>query len=169
MQLKSILYTVSTVVLFLISCNSNNRQQQDATTDTIMELDTATTGIDTHVVTSAQDSIPLVLVNGIAEQKGMMEKGRHVVFSFDVPEPGKLQATVKPDQKNGNVRIAQIFMPDNTADGPFGMEMSYDLKQAGKYRLVISENQMAGDPYNGPFTLTIQVSHWLIDELTRNV
>jgi len=159
MQLKSILYTASVVVLFLTSCNSNNQQQQDATADTIIEVDTERTVVDTNAVAAVQDSVSLTLVNGTAEQKGMMEKGKHMVFSFDVSEPGKLQATVKPDLQKGNVRIAQIFMPDHTADGPFGMEMSYDLKQTGKYHLVISENQMAGDPYNGPFTLTIRVTH----------
>ncbi|GAA4780686.1 hypothetical protein GCM10023231_04790 [Olivibacter ginsenosidimutans] len=159
MYLKSFFYTVGTVVLFCGACNSNNQQQQNTTADTTqMDTDTTVAETDTGTAVATQDSIPLTLVNGAVEQKGMMEKGKHIVFSFDVPKPGKLQASVKPDETNGNVRIAQIFMPDNTADGPFGMDMSYDLKQTGKYRLVISENQMAGDPYNGPFTLTIKLA-----------
>lgn len=158
MRLKSVLYTTSAVALIWAACNSNTQQQQSVSEDTtLMEADTMIAKADTNGVTATQDSIPLTLVRGAAVQKGMMEKGKHLVFSFNVPKPGKLQANVTPDEANGNVRIAQIFMPDNTADGPFGAEMSYDLKQTGEYRLVISENQMAGDPYNGPFTLTLKV------------
>jgi len=105
-----------------------------------------------------QDSITIALIDGEAQQQAVMKKGRHVVFSFDIKEHVKLHATVKADEPVGNVRIAQIFTPNNSADGPFGQEMEYDLKEPGSYRLVISENQMAGDPYNGPFTLHIKTS-----------
>lgn len=156
MQGKSILYT-TVVIASLMACNTNNQRQQDANIDTtVVEADTTSAVTDTSTFVATQDSIPLTLINGAATQKAIMEKGKHVVFSFDIPSPGKLQANVKPEEAKGNVRIAQIFMPDNAADGPFGMEMEYDLKQPGKYRLVVSENQMAGDPYNGPFTLSIK-------------
>lgn len=157
MRLKSILYIAGVASLIWTACNSNNQKQDTSTDTTSIGAGVTTVESDTATFAATQDSIALTLSNGAAEQKGMMEKGKHMVFSFDVSKPGKLQASVKPDAANGNVRIAQIFMPDHTADGPFGMEMTYDLKQTGEYRLVISENQMAGDPYQGPFTLHVKV------------
>lgn len=157
MLLKSTLYIISIGALIWTACNSGNQQQDTSADTTSMGAGITTVESDTATLVTTHDSIGLTLSNGTAEQKGMMEKGKHIVFSFDVSKPGKLKATVKPDAANGNVRIAQIFMPDNTADGPFGMEMTYDLEQTGKYRLIISENQMAGDPYNGPFTLNVKV------------
>ncbi|WP_134091186.1 hypothetical protein [Olivibacter sp. XZL3] len=104
-----------------------------------------------------RDSINLQLVNGEATQEATMEKGKHVVFVFHVEKAGQLSASVKPGEANGNVRIAQIFLPNNEADGPFGPTMEYKLNEPGIYRIVVSENQMAGDPYNGPFTFSLKV------------
>jgi len=162
MQIKPFLYSNFLLIAFLAACNSGNQQREETAAnhinaDTTIANNDTTTEVGTNTEVSNQDSIPLTLAGGTIKQQGMMEKGKHVVFSFDVPKAGKLTASVKPGETNGNVRIAQIFMPDNTADGPFGMEMTYDLKQTGQYRLVVSENQMAGDPYNGPFTLTLKV------------
>ena len=41
---------------------------------------------------------------------------------------------------------------------PFGQDMEYNLKEPGVYRIIVSENQMAGNPYNGLFTITVKIS-----------
>lgn len=71
--------------------------------------------------------------------------------AFEVTSSGgTMDAKVStPDDPNGNIRISQIEMPDGTTDGPFGTEMSYRLSQTGSYRLILSANQMAGDPWGG--------------------
>ncbi|MEH6307288.1 hypothetical protein RYH73_16690 [Olivibacter sp. CPCC 100613] len=158
MKVITFRYT-SAIILFLVIAACNN-----ATKTSTGEIDSAdTTQVDHLTTTDAttedtRDSINLQLENGEVTHEASMEKGKHVVFSFHIEKLGKLSASVKPGEANGNVRIAQIFLPNNVADGPFGPSMEYNLKEPGTYRIVVSENQMAGDPYNGPFTLSLKVT-----------
>lgn len=144
-------------VILATACNTPNTKSSDGNTagDSVI-----TSAVDSSKQTKIldKDSINLTLTSGSAQQEATMEKGRHIVFSFETKQLGKLSASVKANEPNGNVRIAQIFMPDNSADGPFGQDMEYNLKEPGIYRIVVSENQMAGNPYNGPFTIKINVS-----------
>lgn len=57
----------------------------------------------------------------------------------------------------GNLRLAQIIMPDGTADGPFGQEATYSLTQSGGYQLRFDENMMAGDPRSGNALITVSL------------
>jgi len=163
MQVKYSLFIIGFVFL---SCQNQDKQKETASSmaDSISSI-VDTTGTDAMEATPEekpaldQDTISLTLIDGKARQKGVMKKGRHVVFSLkNKIANATLSASVKPDEREGNVRIAQIFMPDGTADGPFGPTMEYRLTQPGNYKIVVSENQMAGDPYNGNFTLTVVVS-----------
>lgn len=83
--------------------------------------------------------------------------GHNITYIFEASKGQTLNASVKPAQKNGNIRIAQIFLPSGKADGPFGEQMKYSLAENGDYKLVLSENQMAGDPWKGEFFLTIEI------------
>jgi hypothetical protein len=144
------------LVVLIMACNqSNNKSEDVVTADTSKTLSTDSLK---DVEITDRDSISLDLKDGNAQQEALMAQGKRVVFSFETKILGKLSATVKAAQPNGNVRIAQIFMPDNSADGPFGQDMEYNLKEPGMYRIVVSENQMAGNPYNGPFTITVKIS-----------
>ena len=144
------------LVVLIMACNQSNNKSEDAVTaDTSKTLSTDSLK---NMETADRDSISLDLKDGSAQQEALMAQGKRVVFSFETKILGKLSATVKAAQPNGNVRIAQIFMPDNSADGPFGQDMEYNLKEPGVYRIVVSENQMAGNPYNGPFTITVKIN-----------
>lgn len=144
------------LVVLTTACNQpDNKSKSETTTDT---LAISPTDSLKSIEQSNKDSISLNLVDGSAQQEALMAQGKRIVFSFETKILGKLSATVKAAEPNGNVRIAQIFMPDNSADGPFGQEMEYNLKEPGVYRIVVSENQMAGNPYNGPFTIKIKIS-----------
>lgn len=144
------------LIVLIMACNQPNNKSKDVVTaDTPKTLYADSLK---HVETAHGDSISLRLKDGSAQQEALMAQGKRVVFSFETKILGKLSATVKTAQPNANVRIAQIFMPDNSADGPFGREMEYNLKEPGMYRIVVSENQMAGNPYNGPFTIIVKIS-----------
>lgn len=56
---------------------------------------------------------------------------------------------------SGNLRLAQIIMPDGSADGPFGQTTTYELNQYGWYQLIFHENMMAGDPRSGNVTIAV--------------
>ncbi|QNL52161.1 hypothetical protein H8S90_11605 [Olivibacter sp. SDN3] len=107
---------------------------------------------------SATDSIMLQLEDGQAKKTVPMEKGKRITFVFEIKKaPVVLFVKVVPEQPGGNVRLAQIFMPDGSADGPFGNQMEYKLSQTGLYRIVVAENQMVGTPYYGKFNLSVNL------------
>jgi hypothetical protein len=83
--------------------------------------------------------------------------GDQIAYVFDVAKGQKLTASVVPVPSNGNVRISQIISPSGNADGPFGNSMTYDLTEAGNWKLILSENMMAGDPWEGQYNLTIGI------------
>lgn len=67
----------------------------------------------------------------------------------------KLKSFIKPEQAM-NIRFNQIRMPDNTFDGPFGLELEYETKQKGEYWLVVSRNLMASGSPVGKFFLKVE-------------
>lgn len=83
--------------------------------------------------------------------------GEQIAYVFEVSKGQKLTASVAPVPADGNIRIGQIISPSGNADGPFGNKMTYDLNEAGNWKLILSENQMAGDPWEGTYNLTIGI------------
>lgn len=83
--------------------------------------------------------------------------GQQITYVFEASKGQKLNASVRPKKSQGNIRISQIYIPSGQADGPFGEKMAYDLTENGDYRLILSENQMAGDPWKGEYLLTIEI------------
>jgi len=80
-----------------------------------------------------------------------------IYVKFINDDIGKLTASVKP-QGVGNIRFNQIIFPDQTADGPFGLDLNHELKQTGVHTLIIGHSLMAENPYQGKFQVTLQVT-----------
>lgn len=90
--------------------------------------------------------------------QGKMRGINHPVTVLIPVEQGKrLTAKLQTEDTGANIRINQIFTPDGKADGPFGKELSYTIKQQGTYKLIIAENMMQGDEWKGTFVLTVAV------------
>lgn len=87
-------------------------------------------------------------ISGLGEQK---------TYIMEVKEGQKLNASVKPADGEGNIRISQIINPKGEADGPFGPSVTYDLNASGDWKIVLSEDQMAGDSWKGEYVLTIDI------------
>ena len=51
--------------------------------------------------------------------------------------------TFPTTETGGNLRLAQIVMPDGNMDGPFGVDTTIDLTQSGGYELLFRENMMS--------------------------
>ena len=107
---------------------------------------------------SKSNTVSLDIKDGQATTTVWKESGKSVVFTFNVGAPAKLSGKVSSADSLANIRFSQIILPDNTADGPFGPEISYDLKQLGTYQLIVNENMMAGDPWSGEFTIRITLT-----------
>lgn len=83
--------------------------------------------------------------------------GEHITYVFEVKKGQQLNASVSSKDKNANIRIAQILTPSDEGDGPFGQSVKYNFDKSGDWKLVLSENQMAGDPWKGEYNLTISI------------
>ncbi|MDO8316354.1 MAG: hypothetical protein Q7T12_02410 [Flavobacterium sp.] len=79
-----------------------------------------------------------------------------VYIKFKNEDLGALEARIIPTTGKGNVRFNQIIFPDNSSDGPFGMELKIPLKQKGDYILVIGHSLMADNPYWGKFMVQFE-------------
>ncbi len=83
--------------------------------------------------------------------------GQNIPYVFEVSKGQKLNASVKPKTGEGNIRIGQIIDPSGKADGPFGDRMTYILNQSGDWKLVLNENMMSGEPWEGEYLFTIEI------------
>ncbi len=69
----------------------------------------------------------------------------------------RVMAAYPEKEPNANIRIAQIISPSGKAEGPFGVKAKFDFNESGDYKIVLSENQMAGDPWKGEYKLMISI------------
>jgi len=79
-----------------------------------------------------------------------------VYVKFKNENTGELKAKIIPATGKGNIRFNQIIFPDNTSDGPFGMDLKIPLRQKGNYILVVGHSLMADNPYFGKFELQLE-------------
>lgn len=79
-----------------------------------------------------------------------------IYVKFKNEDLGELKANIVPTTGKGNIRFNQIIFPDNTSDGPFGMDLNIPLKQKGNYIIVIGHSQMADNPFWGKFQVQLE-------------
>ena len=95
------------------------------------------------------------------EIKGNIDGFNGVTYFMDVSKGQKLTGSIEAISKEGkeqnNIRFSQIISPNGDGDGPFGPTISYDLNEAGQWQLIVSENQMSGDPWKGEFKMSIGI------------
>lgn len=78
-------------------------------------------------------------------------------IKIEVPQTENYQIKLEFTDSLANLRLTQIFLPDGTADGPFGNEYTTQLLK-GTYYFRLTENQMAGDPWEGEARFIIRQS-----------
>lgn len=83
--------------------------------------------------------------------------GEQITYVFEASKGQKLFANVMSVEMDANIRISQIISPSGNADGPFGEKTNYNLDESGNWKIVLSENQMAGDPWKGEYQLLISI------------
>ena len=104
------------------------------------------------------DYIPLAIVNGTGSATYTKAVEERVAFGFEATAGTKLHGVLTSDDAQANVRFSQIIMPDGSADGPWAREIEYALTQSGTYKLIVTGNMMAGDPWAGTFTITVKLA-----------
>lgn len=95
--------------------------------------------------------------NGLFTAEGVLDSVHPKIYvKFKNEDAGELKATIVPTPGKGNIRFNQIIFPDQTSDGPFGMDLKIPLKQKGNYILVIGHSLMADSPYWGKFGVQVE-------------
>jgi len=124
------------------------------------QVTSKTSGVAENIITPPVSGIvKLAFTDGRAEAIIRKAEGKTVYLEFESEGYKKLTGSLSSDDAAANVRFAQIFMPDGTADGPFGPGISYDLPSDGAYKLSVNENIMAGDPWSGVFKVEITLGN----------
>lgn len=91
-------------------------------------------------------------INGISDRISYVvdaKKGQSMITRVMAAYPEK--------EPNANIRIAQIISPSGKAEGPFGVKAKFDFNESGDWTIVLSENQMSGDPWKGEYKLMISI------------
>jgi hypothetical protein len=82
---------------------------------------------------------------------GYLDSGKTVSCYLRVGKPVHLEAELVALTPGLNLRFSQLFIPDSTADGPFGNTLTYQLGKTGTYRLVLAPNLMAEGQTTGEY------------------
>ncbi|SEW38377.1 hypothetical protein SAMN05421841_2458 [Chryseobacterium wanjuense] len=75
------------------------------------------------------------------------------ITDFNKPN---IKAKISTKEKDFNIRFNQIKLPNGDYDGPFGREISYDVKDKGEVWLIIGKSNMASGNTKGSFTVSVE-------------
>lgn len=68
-----------------------------------------------------------------------------------------LSVVMQVPDKERNLRMNQIVLPDGSMDGPFGHELHYHTRLRGNYIIRIGRDNMADGTVQGPVTLYLKL------------
>ena len=145
------------MVLFLNACDSNTHLKEQKSKDTLIELKETMKVNSANSIYPQSDIAELFPGRDTLQLELKMKAEQHVTIPVDVRSGDSIYAKLISEDPSANIRFTQIALPDQTFDGPFGRELAYSVKSPGRYALIIGQNLMAGDPWNGRFTLQVWV------------
>ena len=155
--MKNIFRYLLGMVLFLNACDSNTQSSEQKSKDTIIELNQTVKDDSADSISPQSGIVKLFPGKDTLQLELKMEAGEHVTIPVDVRSGDSIYGKLTSSDPAANIRFTQIALPNRTFDGPFGLEMTYSIKSPGRYALIIGQNLMAGDPWNGGFTLKVWV------------
>ena len=134
-------------LLILCSCHQNeNKDNRDQPRPAIhTEELTAQSDDSANSLFPQKDTLVFNLTLDSANQ--------HLTVLIRILAGDTLYANLASKDSKANIRISQLGFPDSTFDGPFGKKINYKIKDTGEYKIIIGENMMAGDRWNGNFEL----------------
>ena len=134
-------------MLILFSCHQNeNKDNRDQPRLAIHSEELTAQSDDSANSLSPQKD---TLVFNLTLDSG----NQHLTVPIRILAGDTLYANLASKDSKANIRISQLGFPDSTFDGPFGKKINYKIKDTGEYKIIIGENMMAGDRWNGNFEL----------------
>src|SRR5690606_7378793 len=108
-------------------------------------------------IETTTDTVQVKIVSGKAKIDTAKIAGQRLVFVLDSDTAHKLALKITPKDSVATLRINQILDSKNNSDGPFGRELEYEIKEKGRHQIIVSESQMAGEPWAGKFTFEVKL------------
>jgi len=158
--MKNFLMLFLSIVLF--SCQQKENKNTSVNASDSIVTPNNTEEIKEEIIAENKQTGDTILMNskndkGLYTAEGVLDSTHTRVYvKFRNEDLGELKAKIVPTTGKGNIRFNQIIFPDNTSDGPFGMDLKIELKQKGNYVLVIGHSQMADSPYWGKFNVELE-------------
>jgi len=75
------------------------------------------------------------------------------IKNFKAP---KISGTIVPENAKMNIRFTQIKLSNGDYDGPFGRDITYDIKENGEIWLLLGKSNMASGETTGKFTVNLR-------------
>jgi hypothetical protein len=82
--------------------------------------------------------------------------GQELILKIIDFEDPTLKAKISTKEKDFNIRFNQIKLPNGDYDGPFGRDITYDIKSKGEVWLIIGKSNMASGNTKGNFTVSVE-------------
>lgn len=144
------------LIFFLVlftACKSGNQNQPKKSTDSLNSMIAPEKNTSENLQQEVSDILQLSTGNDTLQLNLSIHAGDHVSIPVDVLSGDSIFAKLFSEDSTANIRFTQIALPDQTFDGPFGRELHYRVKSKGRYAFIIGENLMAGDSWEGSFSL----------------
>lgn len=107
--------------------------------------------------TEKTDTIHVKIVYGKAKIDTVKLPRQKLVFVLNSDTASKLNLKITSQDSTANLRISQIIDSKGNTDGPFGREVEFPIMEKGIQKILVSENQMQGDPWGGRITLDVKL------------
>lgn len=75
------------------------------------------------------------------------------IKNFNAP---KISGTIVPENPKMNIRFTQIKLANGDYDGPFGRDITYEIKEKGEIWLLVGKSNMASGETKGKFTVNLR-------------
>lgn len=145
--------------VFFFSCQKKDNNETIPVSNPIPIEKVKKDEIETQENKQIGDTIFMSLMDekGLLTAEGVLDSIHPRAYvKFKNENIGQLKAAIIPTTGKGNIRFNQVIFPDETSDGPFGMDLEIKLEQKGNYVLVIGHSQMADNPFWGKFKVNLE-------------
>ncbi|KFF08504.1 hypothetical protein [Chryseobacterium luteum] len=82
--------------------------------------------------------------------------GQELVLKLTHYDKPNIKAKISTNEKDFNIRFNQIRLPNGDYDGPFGRDLTYDIKEKGEVWLIIGKSNMASGNTKGSFNVSVE-------------
>lgn len=131
------------------STGNQNRSQKESGAIKVIE-NKPVMNKDEIIRTVDASEIPFIL------NENFTKNGQWLTLKITNYNKPYLKANIITKEKDLNIRIGGIRLPDGNEDGPFSDKVSYEIKSKGEVWLSVGRNNMAEGKSTGSFSIKVE-------------